>query len=413
MFEKIKDLFRDYLLKNNKKSIAVKKDSLVVNGVFVKSMVGAETDNPIKPYFPVFCKDKLGVQSIENNYSGEGRPFTTKNYEDVFKKHISVKSFLNENKINYLHDMWQDALYLKNLLEPIKKIGLEYTLDLTGGSVRDFVLDMPEKIKDLDFMVSIQGEVNRFFIYRYIQNKKVFTDEELSAVDWPNFIKIEDKDKDKEMVEGPFGQELAKEAEDPMSLGMLKVKLIQLCLNRSKTKIQTFDHTAKRTVSVGQDQYGDNLFRTDRLIGVFKIGSENTNYPIDVLLTDFIKPAFLADFDFDICKASICFVNSYMKKEFPKNNTHLISRFVADRNFWADVHNKTITYDVTSRTEVQINRSFDLHLPRIKEKFPDFKVLIGGFGLNKDYLETKLFAEKLEKDLEKTKTISVKNKLKI
>jgi hypothetical protein len=52
-------------------------------------------------------------------------------------------------------------------------------------------------------------------------------------------------------------------------------------------------------------------------------------------------------------------------------------------------------------------------LPRIKEKYPDFKVIVGGFGVNKEYLEAKIFAEKLEKDLEKNKISSVRNKLKI
>ena len=136
MFEKIKELFREYILKNNKSEKKI-KDSKLFFGVPVKSVVEAEKNNPIQPYFPAFCKNHFEVGNILDKYKNEGRVFTASNYEDIFKSHISVKGFLNENKISYLHNMWQDALFIKNLLEPLKKIGLEYTLDLTGGSVRD------------------------------------------------------------------------------------------------------------------------------------------------------------------------------------------------------------------------------------------------------------------------------------
>ncbi len=136
-------------------------------------------------------------------------------------------------------------------------------------------------------------------------------------------------------------------------------------------------------------------------MAVVKIEYAKLNYPVDILLTDFIKPEFIKNFDFDICKASMCFVNPHVKKEFPKNFSHLISRFVAELEFWADVHNNTYTYDTFERSAYQIERSFANHLPRIKNKYPGGKIILSSKGFYRDVAEKMMEISNLTDDLEK------------
>lgn len=365
IYKKFKTLWNSIFTKSNNVDLS-KEELLKLTGqpdVEFKEKLGASED-PLKPYFHRYAFNPESYNFLERKYKEEGRPFSPEDYKKIFTSHISIKSFCNEKKIVFLSKIWEDAQTINKILEPLKQLKISYTLDLTGGSVRDFVLNNADKIKDLDFMVSIQETVPNLI------EQNIFSKDELKKVSWEEASTIED----------------------------YKSKLLQLCFNRSKDNIKVFAHK-KREIPVGQDNYGSDIFRKDRLISVIKLEGKKTHYPIDILLTDFVKPAFLKDFDFDLCKASFCFVNPHVKKDFPKNATHLISRFVADLDFWADVHNNTNTYNTNERLPYHIDRSFDDHYPRIMEKYPNSKLLITGKGDHREYLETKMFAKELGESL--------------
>lgn len=380
MFNKIKKILASYFQQyvvDKKTGIGfdnVKKDIPFKKEEPLSSSVVRVQDNPLKPYWKPFGNEYTEPILIKQ-FVAENRPFSPEQHKEIFNKHISLKSFLAGNKSEYLQKMWKDAMHVKNVLEPLASVGVSYTLDLTGGSVRDFVLNNQKNIKDLDFMLSIQTE--------NIDNhkvKNVFTQEQLSLVDWDNTYEAEQK----------------------------KVKLIELCFLTHKEKVKLYNHTETRNTKTGTTYAGD-IFKKDRLIAVFKTDGLKTHYPIDILLTDFKKPDFIADFDFDICKASICFVNPFVKKAFPKDHTHLVSRFVADLEFWADVQNKTITYNTDERSTYQIDRSFDNHIGRIEKKYPEYRVNVAGNGENKSYLESLI----LDRSLSKKDENAPKRKIKI
>lgn len=375
--EKFKRIWDNILNKKNIILININKEE----NIYKKKEFNLE--NPLKPFFPKYEKPNEDANYLIQKYVSQNRPLTEDNYKEVFEKYICIKSFLNENKINYLKDIWEDANYINNLLEPIRKLNIKYTLDLTGGSARDFVLNNQEKIKDLDFMISLEKNMTNFTLKNLI-NSKIFNEDEIKNVKWQDNDDVEIK----------------------------KSKIIELCLNKSKSKMTVFQHRKKdeTVVSCATTSYGP-LLAQDRLISVIKLEG-NTNYPIDILLTDFVKSKFIEDFDFDLCKASFCFVNPFYKKEFPKNHSHLISRFVADLDFWADVYNNTNTYNTNNRSKYDIDRSFDNHLPRIVAKYPNNKLLIVGSKDIKNYADKKAFKNELNNELNKEK-ILVKKKIKI
>ena len=93
-----------------------------------------------------------------------------------------------------------------------------------------------------------------------------------------------------------------------------------------------------------------------------------------MLVTDLTKAIFLDEFDIGLCKASICFLNKSYKKEFPKDYSHLVSRFGASIDFFADIHNKKLTIDVNGKSINMINATINTHLPKVKAKYPQYEV---------------------------------------
>ncbi len=357
------------------------------------------------PYVPKFSSGGSGSLFLTKTYRDQGRELIEQDYIDLIKEKINKESFNKDSKSFVLFKIWSDAKKINNMLVPLKPMGINYSLDLTGGSVRDFVLDKENDIKDLDFMLSISWQgFNSNEVVKKIPAH--FSQQELKNVKWGEFLSgVEKKENDEDLFETIY----------PIDQEELKRKILSLCLNRVNQKYEFFGKKNRSIKVNSNNAYDESLTRNDRLMAVAKLDKNifNTNYPIDILLTDFIKPTFLEDFDFDICKASICFVNNTIKKEFPKSSAHLVGRFVANIDFWADVKNKKITYNVKGRGLKEIDRSFDNHLVRIKEKYPEFEVLVVGENTaSLEYIKKKMFANKLATDLEK-KSGEVKRKNKI
>lgn len=304
-------------------------------------------------------------ESVSYFFGGDEREslrFLRKEHIETFLKYINVESFFHTDKVKYLKKMYEDSAFLIKMLLPLKELGVSYTVDLTGGCVRDFVLNKAEHIKDLDVMVSMTFP---YTITKDMLFKAGFTKDELNVVNW----------------------------NDNENNSLKKENLILLCVNRHNINKEVFSIKNRfKTALKFQSDYGTTqtgrtkeVTRQDRLISVIKIDKGENNYPLDILLTDFSKPEFLRDFDFNICKASICIKNDHMGLDLPDHYSELISRFNALIDFWFDVYYKKITYDTLDRGEYHINTSFGKpenlatkksHFRRIKEKYPDYDLLI-------------------------------------
>lgn len=416
----IKNFFYDFLIKKEIQKIIQESEE----STFLEDDM--DYDDVVKPneipypikhtndkivYIPQYATFKSSVPEQEQRFKKENRGLSEENYIDLLKKTISLDDFISKNKIFPLFNIWSDAKKLNDVLLPLKEMNIKYTLDLTGGSVRDFLLDNHDKIKDLDFMLSIEEHTISDLLEKM---EKYFSAEELRSagfkIDEKFIKKIEARG-----IQTAFNNSTQEEFTE--NLDSLKVCLLKLCFNRSNKTYDLFSKNKRLVeISISQDNnYLSETKKKDRLMAVIKIDNENfdTKFPIDILLTDFIKPEFLQDFDFDICKASICFVNDSIKKKFPDTPYELVGRFVADDEFWADVFNKKITYNIDKRNKYEIDRSFGDHLDRILSKYPDFEVNI--VGNEKDainYIETKLFAKKLSKELNSDKPIIYKEEVK-
>lgn len=338
----------------------------------------APTKNPLTPYMKSY-------ESLENSeeFTVTRKDLITKQeYEDTFNKLINIKSFTREDKAIVLKNIYNDLKVIHDTLIPIKKLGINLTIDLTGGAVRDFVLDKHNLISDLDVMISFFNTASSSKLKFKDFEKVGITKEILDKVKWCN------KENDTSII---------------------RTKLIQACFEKMNMVQTCFIHKSEDRNENVKRAIGNNSEYIDtvhsRLSGVIKLKENTLNYKVDLLITDLIKPVFLNSFDINLCKASISFLNTNYKKEFPLEYSHLISRFDASIDFFADIHNKKLTIDIGDRSDKMMDATIDDHLPKVKAKYPDYEVIfISSNEKDEERLKkikNQYFAEKLGRSLAK------------
>lgn len=337
--------------------------------------------NPLKPFKRNFLGLAEGqpphpdaVVTLTSEFEKQGRPLTIEQYETLFNDLLNLKNFLHEEKAPILKKLWEDSRFIYEALTPLHQLGLSFTLDITGGAARDFVLNKHNKIKDIDFMVSISN-----------------TNESLTGLNKEKLISI-------------FGAEEIERTDilNTYRRNEIIKSLIELCMCRVQDCQEVFFFSNRKNTEPDPDGYKQIEFSKNRLVAVVKNTGSKTHFPCDLLVTDYIKPQFLDDFDYDICKASFSIVNDYYHTTFPKHFSHLISRFSAETCFFADVANKTITYNSGGRSKSQIDASINKHLPRLVDKYEDYNpIVIHPMAPNFEYAKANTMKAVVERGIAK------------
>ena len=300
--------------------------------------------------------DKETESILIEEYKKENRSLSLNEYKNLFLSKVNFVNFQKNQDV--INKIYQDVSKMYAVLTKFDEMELEYSIDITGGAVRDFVNE--KQIKDLDIMLSI---------YDTDKNKKI-----LNKMNDVLFLKKHFKtDSIIYYLNNVINNESMNE-----DYILKKQQLMTLCFQDLISEKYTFTSNNREEVMSTKNNYYENMLKTNRLLGVFKLNPEKMklNYPIDILLTDFSKINFIKDFDFDICKASFSLVNSIYKTDFPKSSLELISRFSAERDFWADIYNKKITMNVDKMSNTSIENSIKKHYKRIQEKYPDYELNI-------------------------------------
>lgn len=293
---------------------------------------------------------------INEQFAKQNRPFSLHDYHQLFSSKINLDNFKSQQTI--LDKIYHDVSKMYTILKKLDEIGLSYSFDITGGAVRDFTNNKP--LKDLDIMLSI---------FDTDHNKSI-----LNKINDISFLKTHFQ------IESIIYclQEIVTTSHNDKDFIAKKQQLVTLCFHDYISEKFTFTSSNREEKMSVKNLYEENMLKHNRLLGVFKLCPEKMqlNYPIDILLTDFHKIEFIKDFDLDICKASFSLVNSVYKTAFPSNSLELISRFTAELDFWADIHNKKITLNVDNMSNKTIENSITKHYKRLKEKYPDYELNI-------------------------------------
>jgi hypothetical protein len=300
--------------------------------------------------------DRRSVYNTSSNtFVDEGIPSHI--VGEFAKNFISYDNFYSKEKKIILEKIYNDCCQLNECLKPLKSIGIDYSIDLMGGAVRDYLLDKHNEIKDLDILI-------KFSAFRPWNSDAYWAEDEQER----RFIK-------ENLIGFCSAEELvAVDFNDNDNLNLKHNKLAQICLSR-KTPLTFVNLLSYSDRVYGQTLYGDNILR--ELCGMMKIKKGVFNYEIDLLLTDTNTRNFIKNIDFNICNLGIRMIdtgsiehNTFSSLDFLPN------RMYAANEFFEDVMNKTITFNVKNKTIEQIKHSLGDHRERLLEKYKDYTLKI-------------------------------------
>jgi len=310
------------------------------------------------------------IETLNDDIKSEVLEYITQNF--------SEEVFLNQELMTYLKNIFLDMSQIFDALENLEKAGIKFSLSLVGGALRDLFTEKYNLIKELDIVLSING-IND---YSYgIDNAQI--------INWENeYLKnlsIEAQKKYNDWNEWGIDKKIAAIVEIQLSQ-KIKVKESFIPLNLPK------------------DMKANNVFRSNYhnifLRGVIKIEDEKLHYTVDILICNSTAENYVSTFDFNICKIMLPISNNDFKKmeinfdwdylEKIKNN------IVVEKDFWIDLVYKKLTLNPVGFDLNALERSLVDHLPRLKNKYEDFKLNLVDYNQNPELdFNVKWYLEKM------------------
>lgn len=325
-----------------------------------------------------------------------------------FSKSLIEEKLTNKNPV--FNKILNQIEEIDSIIRPIlNKLDIDFSLHLSGGALRDLILNQDDKIKDLDLLIEFHDKFNK---------------ENISGKN-----SSEKNEREKELLKEFFqekGEDL-KELNIDIFLGQSREKILHeiifqsISKNMKNTEVKHFfdqEKTEERKEKIEQkkkDQkslsdHDDMIY--NGLFSVIKVKKNNSDdYPIDLLLNG-NRYSYLNCFDFNICKSlfTIKKPNNEMNNKI-ENDLYLYDGFIKD------VIYKTLTLNASifSKNEY-IDRCLNDHYLRLKNKYPDYKFEINTENAEAEKIEyikkAELFVSMNDKFSEKeTKNKIKKNKI--
>lgn len=124
-----------------------------------KSNHSLNKDKEVVKYFdkPFIQKEYINHPNAINPYQ-----FSNEEYQNFHNQILNNDFFLNTKNQIILQNIHEEILRLINLLEPLKIFGTKFELVLTGGALRDFILNKSEQINDLDITINLTNNYRNF-----------------------------------------------------------------------------------------------------------------------------------------------------------------------------------------------------------------------------------------------------------
>lgn len=328
-------------------------------------------------------------------------------YNNVFTKSPNKKVIndlfywgkeIPKEKYNILLDILKQLNDIKKSLDPLIKLGIVFDIWLTGGSVRDFLLNKETLIKDLDVMIQLNTycDIELLHIDRFLKETNF-------KVDTPKLKKLSLRDSEKPFSlwthTNKYYKSKKRRQKEDKTKEQVYFDIFTLALGQH-FEIEEFYPPKEKTIE-NAESYLDL-----RLKSVIKIKKDSWKWPVDILMTDYDIDGFLQGFDVGICQASLEYVNKEdllkQKDTIPKKPEDLLKLAQINYSFLEDIKNKELKLRVTNGMEVnQIINSLENHFPRLEEKY-DWKIVIN--YMNIDFTENFNWdKEELENLLKKDK----------
>lgn len=315
---------------------------------------------------------------------------------------------LPNEKRNTLESIRAQCEDIISQLQPLVDLGICFDLSLVGGSVRDFILDNSEQIKDLDIMLSFSN-INGIHLPTIDQfiNKTSF---DLNSKNIKATLK---RNNQKHFDHWKRYYEI-KNNNEPEKIALKNVILFDMvicALDKENELGETYKphiHADESKIKNKKEEDAEKYVDL-RIEGVIKLKNKNWKWPVDILVTNYHLEPFLSAFDFGICKVGIELVRSndlmehrHVPSKVPED---LLKRVKLTSSFLNDYKNKELSMFVGELFSLkQLKHSCEIHLPKLEAKYPwklniQLEKSIDQDDLKQPYLDTFNFQRKLNSEL--------------
>ncbi len=236
-------------------------------------------------------------------------------------------------------------------------------VSIVGGALREMVLEKDE-VSDIDLLVSLDSKLNMFSEYE--EKREYINSYEMTSLN--NYLNYEKNQ-------------------------LLKIAN-QLKENGYEVKEYIFVNTSNESDNEVNRKQAE--YETDkRLYGVLKIKHKSLNYNVDLLFTLGAHNFVQERFDFNICKIESFLVTDSKINNYQKGNW-ITNNIIKSNKFLTDIKNKEITYLEHDAPSESVRKSFEVHFPKIKKKYPDYKLKIEFYH---EFNKEKVFCDILMQDV--------------
>lgn len=305
-----------------------------------------------------------------------GYDFSLEQKEKLFnyfgKENLNKK--LNENNETF-KKLKEQIKKVNNIIEPVlNELGIKYELHLSGGSMRDHLLD--KEIKDIDLLIEFHDD------FQIAAQTGKNSSERLENL--------------KNTVEKFFEEksEIIKKHKLNIFKGQSREKILheivfQLMKRQKDYEVKDFfSEEENKKTDKNQSENSKSLTESDEtiydgLFSVLKIQNEKFIYPMDLLLNG-NKFTYLNSFDFDICKFSYTFKSLNDKNE----QLYIYEGFVKDV-----IEEKLSLNACLFQNQKQVDRCLKGHYLRLKNKYPHHKFELLEKSSNQEMIEYILKAQ--------------------
>ena len=232
-----------------------------------------------------------------------------------------------------------------------------------GGALREMILEKNE-VSDIDLLVSLDSKLNMFS--QYEERREYISSYEMTSLN--NYLNYE------------------------------KNQLLKIA-----NQLKENGYDVKEYVFLDTNNEDDNevnikqaVYETDkRLYGVLKIKHKSLNYDVDLLFTLGAHNFVQERFDFNICKIESFLVTGSKINNYQKGNW-ITNNIIKSNKFLTDIKNKEITYLEHDAPIESVRKSFEVHFPKIKKKYSDYKLKIEFYH---EFNKEKVFCDILMQDV--------------
>ena len=236
-------------------------------------------------------------------------------------------------------------------------------VSIVGGALREMILEKNE-VSDIDLLVSLDSKLNMFSQYK--ERREYISSYEMTSLN--NYLNYE------------------------------KNQLLKIA-----NQLKENGYDVKEYVFLDTSNEDDNevnikqaVYETDkRLYGVLKIKHKSLNYDVDLLFTLGAHNFVQERFDFNICKIESFLVTGSKINNYQKGNW-ITNNIIKSNKFLTDIKNKEITYLEHDAPIESVRKSFEVHFPKIKKKYSDYKLKIEFYH---EFNKEKVFCDILMQDV--------------